>query len=68
MKKRSEELVDVSSNILDIDALQSINVNAKEEEVANFAANIKSLTKERDDIVLPYPDVGYTIPEEITMK
>lgn len=58
MKKRSEELVDVSSNILDIDALQSINVNAKEEEVANFAANIKSLTKERDDIVLPYPDVG----------
>lgn len=58
MEKRAEELIDVSSNILDIDALQSINVNAKEEETENFADNIESLTKERNDIVLPYPDVG----------
>lgn len=58
MKKQAEMLKDVSGNILDIDALQDINISAKEEERWNLRSNIGLLTKERDDIVIPYPSVG----------
>lgn len=58
ISKQAEEFIDVSSKILDIEALQNISGNAKEEEIYNLKDNIESLTNERDNLVIPYPDVG----------
>lgn len=49
---------DVSSDILDIDALKGMGGNARDEEIANLKANVDSLTNEKKSIRIPYPDVG----------
>ena len=58
MALQQENIFDVSSDVLDVDALKSISVNAKEEESSNLEANINALSNEKEHICLPYPDVG----------
>lgn len=58
MATQQEDIFDVSSDILDVDALKNISVNAKEEEILNLKSNLKALSDEKADIKLPYPDVG----------
>lgn len=58
MASQQENIFDVSSDVLDVDALKSISVNAKEEESSNLEANINALSNEKEHICLPYPDVG----------
>lgn len=53
-----EVISDVSSGILDIDALKGISETARDEEIANLKANVDSLTNEKNSIRIPYPDVG----------
>ena len=53
-----EVISDVSSGVLDVDALKGISENARDEEISNLKANIESLTNEKNAIKIPYPDVG----------
>ena len=68
MASQQENIFDVSSDVLDVDALKSISVNAKEEESSNLEANINALSNEKEHICLPYPDVGPLTRGVITMK
>lgn len=58
MASQQENIFDVSSDVLDVDALKSISVNAKEEESFNLEANINALSNEKEHIRIPYPEVG----------
>lgn len=58
MASQHENIIDVSSNVLDVVALKSISINAKEEESSNLEENINALKNEKDHICIPYPEVG----------
>ena len=58
MASQQENIFDVSSDVLDVDALKSLSVNAKEEESFNLEANINALSNEKEHICIPYPEVG----------